>query len=243
MSFLGFFATGSAQQGDRTQTRRQIEFIGDSYTVGYGNTSPTRSCTPEQVWLTTDNSKAFGPLTANAYGADYQVNAISGRGVVRNYNGGTKDTLVQMYPFVLFDKKERYSDPSWRPQVVVVGLGTNDFSTELHPGEQWSSREQLHAEYEATYVRFLQQLRQQQPQAYLLLWATDGEHGELQAEEARVVEQLRASGDRRIGLVMTSGLQMSGCDGHPSAADDKEISARLREAIDGVPDIWNGTGK
>jgi hypothetical protein len=59
---------------------RQIEFIGDSYTVGYGNTSGKRQCTEDEVWATTDTSQAFGPLTAHHYKADYQINAISGRG-------------------------------------------------------------------------------------------------------------------------------------------------------------------
>lgn len=28
---------------------------------------------------------------------------------------------------------------TWRPQVVVVNLGTNDFSTAINPGEPWTS--------------------------------------------------------------------------------------------------------
>src|SRR6185312_14756892 len=107
----------------------QIEFIGDSHTVGYGNTSRTRECTQDDVWKTTDNSQSFGPLIAGHYAADYQINAISGRGIVRNYNGTPGDTLPVAYPYVLFDKKEEYSDPHWKPQIIVISLGTNDFST------------------------------------------------------------------------------------------------------------------
>lgn len=79
--FLGFFVRRGMQTEAPTKQARQMEFIGDSYTVGYGNTSEQRICKGDEVWSTTDNSLAFGPLTATHYGADYQVNAISGRGV------------------------------------------------------------------------------------------------------------------------------------------------------------------
>src|SRR6187402_2942614 len=35
--------------------KRRIEFIGDSFTVGYGNTSPSRECTNEQLFNTTNS--------------------------------------------------------------------------------------------------------------------------------------------------------------------------------------------
>ena len=80
-------------------------------------------CTEEEVWETTDNSLAYGPLMAKHYGADYQVNAISGRGIVRNYNGSPGDPLPVAYPYVLFDKQDLYTDSSWKPQIVVAGAG------------------------------------------------------------------------------------------------------------------------
>src|SRR5574343_220490 len=76
---------------------RQIEFIGDSYTVGYGNQSHTRQCSAEQIWASTDNGLATGPIVARHYQADYRIHAISGRGIVRNYAGMAPDTLPQAY--------------------------------------------------------------------------------------------------------------------------------------------------
>jgi hypothetical protein len=70
--FDGFFLTA----GDTAQTlprrAREIEFIGDSHTVGYGNASPSRTCKGDQLFETTDDTRAFGPVTAKHYGADYQ---------------------------------------------------------------------------------------------------------------------------------------------------------------------------
>ena len=112
---------------------RRIEFIGDSHTVGYGNVSIKRDCTQDEVWTTTDASQAIPALTARRYGADYRSNAISGGGILRNYDGMAADTVPMAYPFTLFDKATRYADPAWRPRLFVVALGLNDFTTSLHP--------------------------------------------------------------------------------------------------------------
>jgi lysophospholipase L1-like esterase len=217
---------------------RQMEFIGDSHTVGYGNTSSKRECTSDEVWATTDTSQAFGALTANHYHADYQVNAISGRGIVRNYNGFTADTIPQAYPYVLLDKKQVYSAPNWHPQVIVIALGTNDFSTTLNRGEKWKSRDELHSDYEATYVRFLHSLRAANPDAYIILWATDMADGEIESEVRKVVQQAKAQGETRIGFIPIDRLSFSACHSHPSLPDEKAISDKLVQFIDSNPAIW-----
>lgn len=236
--FGGFYATGAAHPLPVPQRRRQIEFIGDSHTVGYGVRSTRRRCTKAEVRATTDTSLAFGPRLARRYRADYQINAITGRGMVRNFQGGSEDTLPAVYPFVLFDKQTPYRDRSWRPQLIVIGLGTNDFSTPLRANERWPSREALHADYEATYARFVRMLRARDPAAFIILLATDGGQGELSSEVAQVARQLRAGGERRIGVVAPRGLSFTACDFHPSAADDRAIAEALAGVIEAHPAIW-----
>ena len=121
--FGGFSLPASGKALSVAPLKRRIEFIGDSHTVGYGNTSTTRDCSQDTVWATTDNSQAFGPKVARHYGADYQVNAISGRGIVRNYDGGPGDPLPVAYPFVTLDHTARYEDASWRPQIIIIAVG------------------------------------------------------------------------------------------------------------------------
>jgi len=237
-SFGGFSLPRSASPLPAQHEARQIEFIGDSYTVGYGNISTKHECTEEEVRETRDDSLAYGPLTAKHYGADYQINAISGRGVVRNYNGDSGDTLPVAYPYVLFDKQNLYADSSWEPRIVVVALGTNDFSTPLNPGEKWKSRDQLHADYEATYVAFLQGLRTRYPHAFFLLWATDGADGEILEEAQTVSRQLNALGDTKVAFIPVSGLDMSACHWHPSTEDDKIVAGTLIDFSDHHPQLW-----
>ena len=230
--FSGFFRGPAVTPLGSGPLARQIEFIGDSYTVGYGNMSPKRECTEQEVWATTDTSQSFGPSLAGRYRADYQVNAISGRGIVRNYGGFEADTLPAAYPFALLDRGATYDDPAWRPQLIVISLGTNDFSTPLKLDEKWRSRAELRADYEKTYVRFVRQLRAQNPRASFILWATDTAEGEVADETRRVVEMLRASGETRVTFLLVPGLSFSGCDYHPSVADDRVIADRLADVIE-----------
>lgn len=217
---------------------RQMEFIGDSHTVGYGNTSPVRQCSQDAIWRTTDTTQGVPGVTAAKYDADYQVNAISGRGVVRNYGGFAAPTLPEAYPFALFDGRTPAATPGWHPQVVVIALGTNDFSTPLKPGERWADRDALHTDYEHRYVAFVGRLRMAYPNAFFVLWATDLVDGEIAREVGKVTETLRAGGERRVAFVPVNGLSFTGCDSHPSVADDQRIAAAIERAIDAQHDIW-----
>jgi lysophospholipase L1-like esterase len=236
--FGGFYAGAETRALPAPARTRQIEFIGDSHTVGYGNISTKRDCTQDEVWATTDSSQVMPALTARHYGADYQVNAISGRGIVRNYDGMAADTVPVAYPFTLFDKATRYTDPAWRPRLFVIALGTNDFTTPLHPGEPWKTRDALHADYEQHYVDFVKRLRARDPHAHVVLWATDMADGEIASEVGRVAARLKAEGQRDVVFVPVTGLAFTGCHAHPSTADDVQISAALSTYIDAHPEIW-----
>lgn len=236
----GLFAGHSTPLPAPPGARRQIEFIGDSHTVGYGNTSDTRECSQDRVWATTDTSRGIAGQTARRYGADYRVHAISGRGIVRNYDGFAGDTVPVAYPFVAFDKARKADDSGWNPQLIVIALGTNDFSTALKPGERWKTRDALHADYEARYMTFVRSLRTAHPRAHVLLWATDLAEGEIAAEEATVVRRLTAAGMRDIGFLQAPTLAFGGCHYHPSVADDALIAGAIARYVD-AHGIWKGT--
>jgi len=232
-SFGGFFLGAGARAAALPMRAHQVEFIGDSHTVGYGNTSPTRDCSGDQQWQSTDTSVGVAPKLAARYDADYQVNAISGRGIVRNYNGFAADVLPSAYSFALFDRKSTVAaDPNWRPQAIVISLGTNDFATPLHEGEKWTQREQLQADFVASYANFVLELHRRQPQAYVLLWAAGGEDSELATQVRKVATQVQQSSDTRIGFVPVPNLALTGCHYHPSVADDQAIAVALSRHLE-----------
>jgi lysophospholipase L1-like esterase len=139
---------------------------------------------------------------------------------------------------VLLDHAARYGQGGWHPQVLVIALGTNDFSTALTPTEKWKSRDELRADYESTYLEFLKSLRARNPQAFILVWATDMAEGEIESEAGKVVAQLRSEGDQHIEFVPIHGLAMTGCDWHPSLADDEAIAGTLIRTIDARRADW-----
>ena len=241
--FSGFFVPDASNVLPAPDVAREIEFIGDSYTVGYGNTSTKRECSQDEIWATTDTQLAFGPLTAKHFAADYRINAVSGRGMVRNYNGGLPDeTLRTYYPYgmTLHGISAPAAPQDWQPQIIVIGLGTNDFSTPLNPGEKWPTRDALHADYESSYVAFVKSLRASNPKAFFILMATDQADGEIQAEVRKVIAAVKAGGDDRIDFVPMNGLSFGGCDWHPTTADDQAVAKTLTAFIDAHPELWQG---
>ncbi|GAA2221793.1 SGNH/GDSL hydrolase family protein [Streptomyces nogalater] len=244
--FGGFVAAGGGRILPAPAPRsRQIEFIGDSYTAGYGNVSGTRDCSANGgVDRNSNADLAFGALTARRLGADYQQNAFSGRGMVRNYNGGDPGTDYRTYYDrallnVVGDVWHRPRD--WRPQVVVIGLGINDFSTPLHPGEPWATQSELIAAYAGAYHGFLDKLRARYGSRTFLVVSATQVAGTAFADTARgIVGDRNARGDDRVGYWYYDdpGLDRLGCDWHPSLSDHRIISGLLDRYLATVPLDW-----
>jgi lysophospholipase L1-like esterase len=222
--FLGFFTR--AGQPLKVQPRtRQIEFIGDSYTVGYGNISADQACTEQQVHDRTDTQQAFGPVLARRLNADYRIVAFSGRGIVRNYSGIVPGmSLPVLYPRVIpGEPAAAVADAAWRPQTIVINLGTNDFSTALKPGEAWKDDAALRAAYRERYVAFVKKLRARQRQARVILMAPE----RFYADVAAVAQATGAT------VVKFGPLELTGCHGHPSVKDDAAMADLLFGVIGG----------
>lgn len=238
-TFEGFFVPSSAKVGTVEDRKHQIEFIGDSFTVGYGNISASRDCTTAQVYETTNSQLGFGPRVAKHFDADFQINASSGFGVVRNYNGTSPDkSLLKLYPYTLNDNSVLYNG-KWSPQIIAIGLGTNDFSTQLNPGEKWATREALQKDYVENYKNFIKSLRAKNPNAYFILNASKDYNGEIQNQVEKIVADLKASGETKIDSIFFSGLEYGGCHWHPSVKDDETIAKLFIDKISANPGWWN----
>jgi len=234
--FLGFYPAAGGVALPAPRRARQIEFIGDSYTVGYGDTSPSRVCTPAELNERTDSQQAFGPVLARRYDADYRVHAVSGIGVVRNYAGAAPGlNLPLLYGHLKPDAAAPAAapDPGWRPQVIVVNLGTNDFSTPVKASEPWGGAEGLKRAYRERYVAFLTRLKAAQPQARIVLMGSDLFYSEV----VQVAAAANATDAGRVATLKFAGLAYSGCDSHPSTADDQRLADQLQQVIDALG-VW-----
>ena len=116
---------------------RLIEFIGDSHTCGYGTEglSPREPFTPE----TENCDLAWACITARYFGADYVLIAHSGQGIVRNWGDPKGASEITMTDRMLrtFDEvaDSRWDFRDYKPDIVVIKLGTNDMSGNIVPSE------------------------------------------------------------------------------------------------------------
>jgi lysophospholipase L1-like esterase len=85
--------------------------------------------------------------------------------MVRNYSGAGGLTGPQFYDLTSPDSSGAVWDPArYSPDVIVVNLGTNDFSTGLTTAELDTMR----SNYRQTYAEFLTHLRDIHPLATLI---------------------------------------------------------------------------
>lgn len=237
--FIGFYPAAGSTALPPAARARQIEFIGDSYTVGYGNLSHGETCTQQEVHDLTDSQQAFGPLVARALGADYRVNAYSGFGVVRNYEGTSAgQSLPLIYPRLKPDDAAHVEGDrgAWQPQVIVINLGTNDWSTPLHAGEAWADKDALAADYRAKYIAFARTVMARQPQAHLILMGSDLFFDQVE----RIAATLNQDAKKPVVTLHFGGLDMDGCHHHLSIKDDRTEAAALQALLEQHPDYWNG---
>jgi len=238
--FGGFLAAPGGAVGTKPAARtRQIEFIGDSLTAGYGNTSTSRDCDGTQVNRTTNTDVSYGALTARRLSADYQINAISGKGMVRNYNGGDPGTDYRTYydRALLNVPGDVWNPGTWRPQLVVVHLGTNDFSTPLNTGEPWPTADSLAAAYRTAYGAFLQKLRTRYGAGTTIVAVGASNFAD---HVQQVVQERTAAGDSRVRYwpLDGTGLDNLGCHWHYSTHDHQLIADRLGTFVAGLPLGW-----
>lgn len=116
---------------------RMLEFVGDSYTCGYGIDAPTKE---ERFSPETENaSRSYAAIVSRYFGADYIAVAHSGMGIARNYNSKFPKWYMADRYLQTFDmdstKATRWNaeDYDFKPAMTIVYLGANDFSVSMQP--------------------------------------------------------------------------------------------------------------
>ena len=224
--FYGFFGSETKALPPISK-KRKIEIIGDSYSVGYGNLSSSHKCSREQLFELTDNSKSYGVLMANAFDADYQINAYSGIGIVRNYNNAMFGKPIgYFYGKSIFDTEKNIEKNNFKPDIINILLGTNDFSTKIKPDEKWKNIDELKADYIKTYAEFINQLRRNNHNALIFISINiDANKNHMAA--FKDLEKSLLNQDKRMKFVILPATKKSGCDWHPDLYDHAEMAQIL----------------
>lgn len=205
---------GTVETPPAAKTRR-IEFVGDSLTVGYGALAGGS----DSEWSTETESGAvtYAALAAKALDADYNVIAISGRGLAHNISGDTDKLMPALYA-----KLDEYNNPGvdWDfglfvPDVIVINLGTNDHATSTE------------AEVTAATTEFLKTVRQKNPNAYIIFAYGNARTNKM---ENAIKAGVAAVGDNKISFFALDRSTDTAL-GHPSAAAHKITAVALEAEI------------
>lgn len=204
---------------------RFIEMIGDSITCGYGVLGAGPGCAFSAD--TEAETHAWGALAAADLEAAHVAIAYSGKGVIRNYGGDTTDPLPAIYDRMYADDPSTpYGFGDYSPDVVVVNLGTNDYSV----GDPGTA-------FEDALSSFVGTIRGRHPDAWILLATSPmlggGDHA---AHRAHLDAVATGLADDRVALVDVAEQRAAdgyGCDYHPSEPTQRLMAdalvARIRE--------------
>lgn len=215
-------ADGNSLVTPPARPSRRILYVGDSFTVGYGADATTLTCASLRPY--DNNWLAFGPVTARALEAEYSVQAISGLGMIHNYNDPSPQS-AEPFPF-FFDRTlagsalPAWNFASWIPHLVVVALGTNDFSTATKPTQ---------AQYATAYKAFLARLRGHFPTAEILLVSYAADTFQKPYVDA-IAAEAKTQGDARVHRLHMPALNQQtdlGCDWHPNVSGHRKFADAL----------------
>ena len=166
---------------------------------------------------------------ANRYNADCMITAWSGKGMVRNYGAATQtsaDPLPSYYARTCGSVASNNYAFTWQPDVVVVVLGINDFSTSPNPSQ---------AQYVGGYSNFVKTLRGHYPRADILCTYLSSMGGNASTYIRAVVN---TSGDSKVHFVSVSYTLVNptdlGSDWHPNASGQTKIANAFIPVFDGI---------
>lgn len=199
---------------------RKIEFIGDSITVGYGVEGPGITCPSEREFK--NNWKAFSAVAARELKAEYQMIAISGRGVVKNY-GEKTNVSAEPLPFyydrtLQNDPKLKWDFKSWTPDAVVINLGTNDFSAQPVPEQ---------SVFVNAYIALIKRVKENHPQAHVFICVGPGQPAPFNRYIVEILDAFNKDKKiHRVDLANTTETEL-GCDWHPNEPAAQRLAGEL----------------
>ena len=203
----------------------KIEFIGDSITTGFGTLAPFGN--GEYKTKEQDVTKAFSYLTAKALGADYNVIAAGGWPIYKSVY--SDHSIPEIYENVdFFRNEEKWDFSSFVPDVVVITLGTNDFSyLSEFSGEKREAEKEKVTEI---FTEFIKRVAEKNERAKIILLCGFFEKPELLPLTIEAKERV---GSPRVSVLETpSAASMSDVRaGHPGRICHRIAARRLVEAI------------
>lgn len=236
--------------------KMKLEFLGDSITSGEGAIGSII----EEDWVSMLFSAVnnYTYMTSKELSADYRVISQSGWGVLSSYDNNPNNTIPSIYSKVCglaqgegnikLGAHKDHDFSTWKPDVIVINLGTNDSGAFSMPpwtcestGVQFQqrtnddgsfNREDLERFIDAC-VQFLFQLRTNNKESYLL-WAY-GMLGTplLVAIKEAISRYAKQSKDEKVDFLQLPEMTSSGIGArsHPGVIAHQKAADVLVESI------------
>jgi lysophospholipase L1-like esterase len=237
VTVLGFRpAPGGKLLTPHSWPRRRMLFIGDSVTCAEAvNRFPDWKKDRPASW---DAYRSYGMTLARALDAQAHLVCFGGRGLLRDYRG-QRDVLntPQFFDLAVPDEKSpaAWDHSAYIPDVVVISLGTNDFSLGIG---SFPERE----EWVTTYVRFVRVVRARYPEAHIFLTegaivndADDPARPQKSVLTSYLKETATRLADPRVHLLESRHYPGDADDAHPTgtqhAAMAQDMEPTIRAAV------------
>jgi hypothetical protein len=201
----------------------------------------------------TDTQQSYTVLLAKHYDADYQINAVSGRGLIRNLPAArSTNGLLAMYPFTFPDRTVPYADPAWKPQIIEIA-GLVDLSAGDQSDDRWADADALIADWIKAFGSLAAELHRRSPRAALLIdWMAEDDINppEFRAKFAVAKKAIEAAAHKAgvktvlflDGSESGSKFDMLACDHYLSVRDNALLADWFAAYIDAHPGLWKGGG-
>lgn len=199
---------------------RKLLVLGDSITAGYGVEGANAECSYS---LETSNPlKAYAHIAAAELDAEVHTIAWSGIGVWRGYGQKTPTdpTIRERRQLTLgADLESEWDHTSYRPDAVVIAIGTNDFWEGSATG------------YSAAMKKLIDGVQQDYPETPIYLTVSPMLTGEVRQMQKADLQSLVEEGVQLLDMGKIEPEDGYGCDYHPNVKTNQRMGEALAHQL------------
>jgi hypothetical protein len=208
-----------------------IEFIGNSITCGAAADPSEIPCGAGDYHDQHNAYYAYGPRVARKLHANFILSSVSGIGIYRNWNslGPTMPQVYEKTDFQ-FNSHRNWDFKTYRPLIVSIALGTNDFSEGDHKQPRLPFDSVV---FVNNYIKFVRLIKSKYPKSRIALLSSpmiNGNRRLLLQNCLRAIKKKTDStypSDKRVALFFFKPMQARGCGGHPNLEDHAILAGEL----------------